>query len=103
MVAILNFICLYQEIEYQKLIENRKQLMKRNTRIIANAFSFKVKNKMSRCCIILNIFFFTSDDGLGNKGFEFVVSEVTLTVLKRSSTSGGHGVLVLVTATGSDW
>ena len=39
---------------------------------------------------------------LGNKGFEFVVSEVTLTVLTRSSTSGGHGVLVLVTATGSD-
>ena len=39
---------------------------------------------------------------LGNKGFEFVVSEVTLTVLKRSSTSGGHGVLVLVTGTGSD-
>jgi hypothetical protein len=32
---------------------------------------------------------------LGNKEFEFVVSEVTLTVVTRSSTSGGHGVSVL--------
>ena len=31
---------------------------------------------------------------LGNKKFEFVVSEVTLTVVTRSSTSGGHGVSV---------
>ena len=29
---------------------------------------------------------------LGNKEFEFVVSEVTLTVVTRHSTSGRHGV-----------
>jgi hypothetical protein len=33
---------------------------------------------------------------LGNKEFEFVVSEETLTVVTRSSTSGGHGVSVLL-------
>ena len=32
---------------------------------------------------------------LGNNKFEFVVSEVTLTVVTRRSTSGGHGVSVL--------
>ena len=26
MVAILNFICLYQEIEYQKLFENNNEI-----------------------------------------------------------------------------
>jgi hypothetical protein len=31
---------------------------------------------------------------LGNKEFEFAVSEVTLTVVTRRSTSGGHGVSV---------
>ena len=40
---------------------------------------------------------------LGNKEFEFVVSEMTLTVVTRRSTSGGHGVsvLLLVSVTGS--
>jgi hypothetical protein len=38
---------------------------------------------------------------LGNKEFEFVVSEVTLTVVTRSSTSGGHGVSVLELVTGT--
>ena len=40
---------------------------------------------------------------LGNKEFEFVVSEMTLTVVTRRSTSGGHGVSVvlLVSVTGS--
>ena len=38
---------------------------------------------------------------LGNKEFEFVVSEVTLTVVARSSTSGGHGVSVLELVTGT--
>jgi hypothetical protein len=33
---------------------------------------------------------------LGNKEFEFVVSEMTLTVVTMRSTSGGHGVSVLV-------
>jgi hypothetical protein len=32
---------------------------------------------------------------LGNKEFEFVVSEVTLTVVTKRSTSGGHGHRVL--------
>ena len=32
---------------------------------------------------------------LGNKEFEFVVSDVTLTVVAWRSTSGGHGVSVL--------
>ena len=36
---------------------------------------------------------------LGNKEFEFVVSEVTLTVVARRSTSGGHGVSVLESVT----
>ena len=36
---------------------------------------------------------------LGNKEFEFVVSEVTLTVVTRHSASG-HGVSVLVLVTG---
>jgi hypothetical protein len=36
---------------------------------------------------------------LGNKEFEFAVSEVTLTVVTRRSTSG-HGVSVLVLVTG---
>jgi hypothetical protein len=36
---------------------------------------------------------------LGNTEFEFVVSEVTLTVVTRRSTSG-HGVSVLVLVTG---
>ena len=36
---------------------------------------------------------------LGNKEFEFVVSEATLTA--RSSTSGGHGVSVLESVTGT--
>jgi hypothetical protein len=43
---------------------------------------------------------------LGNKEFEFVVSEMTLTVVTRRSTSGGYGVSVLllvsVTSSGSD-
>jgi hypothetical protein len=42
---------------------------------------------------------------LGNKEFEFVVSEVTLTVVTRVSTSGRYGVsavLVSVTGSGSD-
>jgi len=43
---------------------------------------------------------------LGNKEFEFVVSEMTLTVVTRRSTSGGYGVsvllLVAVTGSGSD-
>ena len=43
---------------------------------------------------------------LGNKEFEYVVSEMTLTVVTRRSTSGGHGVSVLllvsVTGSGSD-
>jgi hypothetical protein len=38
---------------------------------------------------------------LGSKEFKFVVSEVTLTVVTRHSTSGGHGVSVLVSVTGS--
>ena len=38
---------------------------------------------------------------LGNKEFEFVVSKVTLTVVTRRSTSGGHGVSVIVSVTGS--
>ena len=38
---------------------------------------------------------------LGNKEFEFVVSEVTLTVVTRRSTSGGHGVSVLESVTGT--
>jgi hypothetical protein len=38
---------------------------------------------------------------LGNKEFEFVVSEMTLTVVTMRSTSGGHGVSVLVLVTGS--
>jgi hypothetical protein len=37
---------------------------------------------------------------LGSKEFEFVVSEVTLTVVARRSTSGGHGVSVLESVTG---
>jgi hypothetical protein len=37
--------------------------------------------------------------GLGNKEFEFVVSEVTLTVATRRSASG-HGVSVLKSVTG---
>jgi uncharacterized membrane protein YfcA len=37
---------------------------------------------------------------LGDKEFELVVSEVTLTVVTRRSTSGGHGILVLVSMTG---
>jgi hypothetical protein len=36
---------------------------------------------------------------LGNKEFEFIVSEVTLTVVTRHSTSGGPGVSVLVSVT----
>jgi hypothetical protein len=36
---------------------------------------------------------------LGNKEFE--VSEVTLTVVTRRSTSGGHGVSVLESVTGT--
>jgi hypothetical protein len=36
---------------------------------------------------------------LGNKEFE--VSEVTMTVVTRSSTSGGHGVSVLESVTGT--
>jgi hypothetical protein len=32
---------------------------------------------------------------VGNKEFEFVVSEMTLTVVTRHSTSGGHCVSVL--------
>jgi len=43
---------------------------------------------------------------LGNKEFEFVVSEVTLIVVTRRSTSGGHSLSVLVsvmmTGSGSD-
>ena len=38
---------------------------------------------------------------LGNKEFELVVSEVTLTVVARRSTSGGHGVSVLESVTGT--
>ena len=38
---------------------------------------------------------------LGDKEFELVVSEVTLTVVTRRSTSGGHGVSVIVSVTGS--
>ena len=38
---------------------------------------------------------------LGSKEFKFVISEVTLTVVTRRSTSGGHGVSVLVSVTGS--
>jgi hypothetical protein len=34
---------------------------------------------------------------LGSKEFKFVVSEVTLTVVTRRSTSGGHGVMRLMT------
>ena len=40
---------------------------------------------------------------LGNEEFEFIVSEVTLTVVTRRLTSGGHGVQVVsVTGSGSD-
>jgi hypothetical protein len=38
---------------------------------------------------------------LGNKEFEFVVSDVTLTVVTWRSTSGGHGVSVLESVSGT--
>jgi hypothetical protein len=38
---------------------------------------------------------------LDNKEFEFVVSEVTLSVVTRRSTSVGHGVSVLESLTGT--
>jgi hypothetical protein len=38
---------------------------------------------------------------LGNKEFEFVVSDVTLTVVTWRSTSGGHGVSVLESVSGN--
>ena len=38
---------------------------------------------------------------IGNKEFEFVVSEVTLTVVTWRSTAGGHGVSVLESVSGT--
>ena len=50
-IKIVNLRCLI----FCQFIRNKngKQLMKRNTRIIAN-WVLKLKMKMSRCCIILN-------------------------------------------------
>jgi hypothetical protein len=55
---------------------------------------------------MLSMYYFIYKYVEGNKEFEFAVSEVTLTVVTRHSTSGGHSVSVLVsvimTGSGSD-